>query len=25
MTCWKLKAKLMECIEKKGEIDLLYM
>jgi hypothetical protein len=22
MTCWKLKSKLMECIEKKGEIDI---
>lgn len=24
MTCWKLKSKLMECIEKKGEIDLMF-
>lgn len=24
MTCWKLKAKLMECIEKKGAIDMLF-
>ena len=24
MTCWKLKSKLMECIEKRGEIDILY-
>jgi two-component system, sensor histidine kinase LadS len=24
MTCWKLKSRLMECIEKRGEIDLLY-
>ena len=22
MTCWKLKSKLMECVEKKGEIDI---
>ena len=25
MTCWKLKNKLMECLENKGEIDILYM
>jgi hypothetical protein len=24
MTCWKLKQKLMECIEKKGELDILF-
>ncbi len=24
MTCWKLKNKLMECLEKKGEIDILF-
>ena len=24
MTCWKLKGKLMECLENKGEIDILY-
>jgi len=24
MTCWKLKNKLIQCIEKKGEIDLLF-
>ena len=24
MTCWKLKNKLMECIESKGRIDILY-
>ena len=24
MTCWKLKNKLMECMENKGEIDILY-
>jgi hypothetical protein len=24
MTCWKLKSKLMECIEKRGEIDILF-
>ena len=24
MTCWKLKSKLMECLENKGEIDILY-
>ncbi|MFH1160590.1 MAG: IS1595 family transposase [bacterium] len=24
MTCWKLKSKLLECVEKKGEIDLLF-
>jgi two-component system, sensor histidine kinase LadS len=22
MTCWKLKSKLIQCIEKKGEIDI---
>lgn len=22
MTCWKLKSKLMQCIEQKGEIDI---
>ena len=25
MTCWKLKNKLMQCIEQKGEVDILYM
>ena len=25
MTCWKLKARLMDCIKSRGEIDLLYM
>lgn len=24
MTCWKLKAKLKECLEKRGEIDVLF-
>jgi hypothetical protein len=24
MTCWKLKNKLMECLDKKGEIDILF-
>jgi hypothetical protein len=24
MTCWKLKSRLMECLEKKGRIDVLY-
>ena len=24
MTCWKLKSKLIECLEKKGEINILY-
>ena len=24
MTCWKLKARLMECLEKKGELDVIY-
>jgi hypothetical protein len=24
MTCWKLKNKLMQCIEKKGEVDILF-
>ena len=24
MTCWKLKNKLLECLEKKGQIDLLF-
>ena len=24
MTCWKLKSKLMECVRKRGEIDLLF-
>ncbi|MEI6898282.1 MAG: IS1595 family transposase [Bacteroidota bacterium] len=24
MTCWKMKNKLMECLEAKGGIDLLY-
>jgi len=24
MTCWKLKSRLMECIGKKGEIDLMF-
>ncbi len=25
MTCWKLKKKILECIDSKGEIDLLDM
>jgi len=25
MTCWKLKAKLKECLKQKGEIDLLFI
>jgi hypothetical protein len=25
MTCWKLKNKLMECIENRGRIDILYL
>jgi len=24
MTCWKLKSRLIECIESRGRIDLLY-
>jgi len=24
MTCWKLKSRLMDCINNKGEVDLLY-
>jgi len=24
MTCWKLKSRLIECIESRGKIDLLY-
>jgi hypothetical protein len=24
MTCWKLKARLMDCIKNRGEIDILY-
>ena len=24
MTCWKLKSRLMECMEKKGQIDILF-
>jgi hypothetical protein len=24
MTCWKLKSRLVECLEKRGRIDLLY-
>ena len=24
MTCWKLKSKLMECLEKRGEVDVLF-
>ncbi|MEI6455097.1 MAG: transposase [bacterium] len=24
MTCWKLKAKLKECVKKKGEIDVMF-
>jgi hypothetical protein len=24
MTCWKLKSRLMECIENRGRIDILY-
>jgi len=24
MTCWKLKYKLMDCLNKKGRIDLLF-
>ncbi|MFH1296771.1 MAG: transposase [Bacteroidota bacterium] len=25
MTCWKLKSRLMECLENRGEIDILYV
>jgi hypothetical protein len=25
MTCWKLKNKLMECLENKGKVDLLFI
>ncbi len=25
MTCWKLKSKLLECMEKKGKVDLLFV
>jgi hypothetical protein len=24
MTCWKLKKRLTECLEKKGELDILF-
>lgn len=24
MTCWKLKKRLIECIEQKGELDILF-
>jgi len=24
MTCWKLKSRLMECLENRGQIDILY-
>jgi len=24
MTCWKLKKRLMECLKRRGEIDLLF-
>jgi hypothetical protein len=24
MTCWKLKSRLMECLENRGRIDVLY-
>ena len=24
MTCWKLKSRLMECIQNRGEVDILY-
>jgi hypothetical protein len=24
MTCWKLKSKLMECLEKTGKVDLMF-
>ena len=24
MTCWKLKSRLMECLESRGKIDILY-
>jgi two-component system, sensor histidine kinase LadS len=25
MTCWKLKSKLMECLEKNGKVDLMFI
>jgi putative intracellular protease/amidase len=25
MTCWKLKSRLMECLENRGRIDILYI
>jgi hypothetical protein len=24
MTCWKMKSRLMECLEKKGQMDVLF-
>jgi len=24
MTCWKLKSRLMDCIENRGEVDILF-
>ena len=24
MTCWKLKSRLMECLENRGQVDILY-
>ncbi len=24
MTCWKMKSKLIECIEQKGSVDILF-
>ncbi|MFZ4520639.1 MAG: transposase [Bacteroidales bacterium] len=24
MTCWKLKSRLVECIQSRGEVDILY-
>jgi len=24
MTCWKLKSRLLECMEQKGQVDLLF-
>ena len=25
MTCWKLKSRLMECLEKNGQMDVLFV
>jgi hypothetical protein len=25
MTCWKMKSRLMECLEKKGQMDVLFV